>query len=272
MIKLRDYQQRAIDQLYDWFRANPEGNPVLNLPGGSGKSVVIAKIVQDALHNWPSTRVLMLVHSRELVAQNAAKLRAMWPSAPLGVYSAGLRKRQLGEPITYASVQSVRNRAGQLGHIDLVLVDEAHCISTTETGGYRALIAALQAINPALRIVGFTASPYRLGHGMITEGADALFSSILEPVTIAELVLRGHLSPLRSKITSHKLATEVAPQAVPACSLEPRAEPRGLPRRFRSKAAWQPSMPGRVQQRGMAQRSSTFMPLPFPSFSCACWL
>ena len=207
-MQLRDYQQRAIDQLYIWFRSNPEGNPVLNLPGGSGKSVVIAKIVQDALHNWPSTRVLMLVHSRELVAQNAAKLRAMWPSAPLGVYSAGLRKRQLGEPITYASVQSVRNRAGQIGRIDLVLVDEAHCISTTETGGYRALIAALQAINPALRIVGFTASPYRLGHGMITEGADALFSSILEPVTIAELVLRGHLSPLRSKITSHKLATD----------------------------------------------------------------
>ena len=204
-MQLRDYQQRAVDMLYEWFRANPEGNPVLNLPGGSGKSVVIAKIVQDALHNWPSTRVLMLVHSRELVAQNAAKLRAMWPGAPMGVYSAGLRRRELGEPITYASVQSVRTKAQQIGHIDLVLVDEAHCISTTETGGYRKLIAGLKAINPYLRIVGFTASPYRLGHGLITDGKEAIFSEILEPVSIEELVFKGHLCPLRSKVTNHKL-------------------------------------------------------------------
>lgn len=204
-MKLREYQQRAIDQLYAWFTKNPEGNPVINLPGGSGKSVVIAKIVQDALQQWPSTRVLMLVHSRELVAQNAAKLRMLWPGAPMGIYSAGLGKRQIGEPITYASIQSVRNKAQQLGHIDLVLVDEAHAISTSESGSYRKLIADLTEINPALRIVGFTASPYRLGHGMITEGKEAIFHDILEPVTIEEMVFKGYLSPLRSKVTRHKL-------------------------------------------------------------------
>lgn len=204
-MQLREYQQRAIDQLYAWFEKNPDGNPVINLPGGSGKSVVIAKIVQDALQNWPSTRVLMLVHSRELVAQNAEKLRALWPGAPMGIYSAGLRKRQIGEPITYASIQSVRNKAVQLGHVDLVLVDEAHCISTTESGGYRSLIAELKAINPYLRIVGFTASPYRLGHGLITEGKEAIFQDILEPVTIEEMVFKGFLAPLRSKVTRHKL-------------------------------------------------------------------
>lgn len=204
-MQLREYQQRAIDQLYAWFAKNPDGNPVINLPGGSGKSVVIAKIVQDALHQWPSTRILMLVHSRELVAQNAAKLRMLWPGAPMGIYSAGLGKRQIGEPITYASIQSVRNKAPQLGHIDLVLVDEAHAISTHESGSYRTLIAELMAINPALRIVGFTASPYRLGHGMITEGKEAIFQDILEPVTIEEMVFKGYLSPLRSKVTRHKL-------------------------------------------------------------------
>ena len=205
MMQLREYQQRAVDQLYDWFRKNPEGNPVLDLPGGSGKSVVIARIVQDALQSWPSTRVLMLVHSRELVAQNASKLRMLWPGAPMGVYSAGLGKRQLGEPITYASIQSVRTKAQQLGHIDLVLCDEAHCISATESGTYRKLLEELKAINPALRVVGFTASPYRLGHGLITEGKDALFDDILRPVTIEEMVFKGSLSPLRSKVTRHKL-------------------------------------------------------------------
>jgi NADH:ubiquinone oxidoreductase subunit C len=46
---LRDYQQRAIDQLYAWFDKNPTGHPVLNMPGGSGKSVVIASLAKDAL-------------------------------------------------------------------------------------------------------------------------------------------------------------------------------------------------------------------------------
>lgn len=76
-----------------WFEQNPSGNPCLCMPGGSGKSVVIASIVKDALQKWPKTRVLMLVHNKKLIQQNAEKLRAMWPGAPLGIYSAGLKKR-----------------------------------------------------------------------------------------------------------------------------------------------------------------------------------
>lgn len=207
-MKLRPYQERAIAMLYDWFGKNATGNPVLNMPGGSGKSVVIASIVKDALTGWPQTRVLMLVHSRELVAQNAAKLRAIWPGAPMGVYSASLGKRQLGEPITYAGIQSVRNIAKRIGHIDLCLCDEAHAISNTETGTYRKFLADLLEINPAMRVVGFSASPYRLGSGMITDGDDALFAEILEPVSIEELVYHGHLVPLRSKVTDTKLDAE----------------------------------------------------------------
>lgn len=193
--------------LYKWFEENREGHPVLNMPGGSGKSVVIASIVKDALTNWPETRVLMVVHSRELIAQNADKLRKLWPGAPLGVYSASLGRREMGEPITYAGIGSVAKRAKELGHIDICLVDEAHAISTTETGMYRKLLSDLFAINPQMRVVGFSASPYRLGQGLITEGDSALFSDIIEPVSIEELVALGHLFPLRSKATSHSLDT-----------------------------------------------------------------
>lgn len=206
-MELRSYQTRAIEQLYDWFSCNPTGNPVLNMPGGSGKSVVIASIVKDAVQNWKGTRVLMLVHSRELVAQNADKLRKLWPNAPIGIYSASLNKRQLNEPITYAGIQSVWSKAHLLGHQDLVIVDECHAISNKETGTYRKLLSDLLAINPSMRIVGFSASPYRLGQGMITDGDEALFKEIIEPVTINELIYHGHLVPLRSKATEHKLDT-----------------------------------------------------------------
>ena len=207
-MKLREYQTRALDMLYAWFKNNATGHPVLNMPGGSGKSVVIASLAKDALQKWPDTRILMLVHSKELILQNADKLRKLWPGAPLGIYSASVGKRDLGEPITYAGIGSVAKRAKELGHIDLCIIDEVHAVSTSESGIYRKLIADLLEINPAMRIVGLSASPYRLGQGLITEGPTAIFSEILEPVSIEELVLKTHLVPLRSKITKHKLDTD----------------------------------------------------------------
>jgi len=203
-VKLRDYQQRAIDQLYDWFRAGNAGNPCLVLPTGSGKSHIVAALCKDALQSWPETRILMLTHVKELIEQNAEKMRQHWPGAPLGIYSASIGRKELGEPITFAGIQSVRSRASELGHVDLVLIDECHLVNHKEEGGYRTLLTELQTINPALRVVGLTATPYRLGHGLITD-APAIFADLIEPVSIEELVFRGYLSKLRSKVTEARL-------------------------------------------------------------------
>jgi DNA repair protein RadD len=203
---LRDYQSRTIDQLYAWFEAGNQGNPCLVLPTGSGKSHLVAALCKDALQNWPETRVLMLTHVKELIEQNAQKMREHWPGAPLGIYSAGMGRKDLGEPITFAGIQSVRTKAGALGHMDLVLIDECHLVNHKDEGGYRKLLAELKAINPALRVVGLTATPYRLGHGLITD-KPALFDALLEPVSIEELIFKGYLATLRSKVTKAKLDT-----------------------------------------------------------------
>lgn len=203
---LRDYQQKAIDQLYSWFEAGNEGNPCLVLPTGSGKSHIVAALCKDALQKWPETRVLMLTHVKELIEQNAEKMRLHWPGAPMGIYSASIGRKQLGEPITFAGIQSVRTKSKELGHIDLVLIDECHLVNHKEEGGYRTLLADLKAINPAMRVVGLTATPYRLGHGLITD-KPAIFDDLIEPVSIEELVHKGHLSKLRSKVTDAKLDT-----------------------------------------------------------------
>lgn len=204
---LREYQQRCIDQLYRWFGDGGKGNPCLVLPTGAGKSHIVAALCNDALQNWPETRILMLTHVRELIQQNSEKMREHWNGAPMGIYSAGLGKRNLSEPITFAGIQSVRNKAEQIGHVDLVIVDECHLIGHNDAGGYRTLIAELTDINPALRVIGLTATPYRLGHGLITE-KPALFDALIEPVTIEELVYKKYLAPLRSKITTEKLSTD----------------------------------------------------------------
>jgi DNA repair protein RadD len=178
------------------------------MPGGSGKSVVIAEIVRQAVSNWKGTRVLMLVHSKELIAQNAEKLRAIWPEVPLGVVSASLGVKDYGRQITYAGIASVYRAAEKLGRIDLMVIDEVHMVNHKDEGMYRKLINALFQFNPNMRIIGLSASPFRLGHGLITDGKDAIFSDILEPTSIIELVNRGYLMPLRSKVTEHTLSTE----------------------------------------------------------------
>jgi len=204
---LRDYQQRTIDQLYQWFADGRKGHPCIELPTGSGKSHIVAALCKEAIQTWPETRILMLTHVKELIEQNAEKMRDHWPNAPLGIYSAGMRRRDIGEPITFAGIQSVRNKADQIGHVDLVLIDECHLVSHKQEGGYRKLIDDLTLINPALRVIGLTATPYRLGHGYITD-EPALFSDIIAPVSIEELIFKKHLAPLRSKLTNHKLSVD----------------------------------------------------------------
>lgn len=201
---LRDYQQRTLDQLYAWFEAGNKGNPCLVLPTGSGKSHIIAALCKEALQNYPETRILMLTHVKELIEQNAEKMLQHWPNAPLGIFSASLRRKNLEEPITFAGIQSIRTRAPEIGHIDLILIDECHLVSHKDEGGYRKLIADLMAINPRLRVIGLTASPYRLGHGLITD-KPALFDAIIEPISIEQLVFQRYLAPLRSKTTKAKL-------------------------------------------------------------------
>jgi DNA repair protein RadD len=65
---------------------------------------------------------------------------------------------------------------------------------------YRAFLDALLVINPSMRVIGLTATPYRLGHGLITD-KPAIFDDLLDPVTIEELIQKGFLAPLSSKVT-----------------------------------------------------------------------
>ena len=207
MQQLREYQLKAVNSIYEWFESGNKGNPCLVLPTGAGKSHVIAYLCKDALQNWPETRILMLTHVKEILQQNAEKMRQHWPNAPMGIYSAGLGRKELGEPITFAGIQSVRTKSKQIGHVDLVIIDEAHLVSHKDEGGYRALLNDLSVINTNLRIVGLTASPYRLGHGYITD-KPAIFDALIEPVSIEELIHKGYLSTLRSKLTTTKLEVD----------------------------------------------------------------
>jgi DNA repair protein RadD len=204
---LRDYQSRTLADLWQWFRENPTGNPVIEAVVGAGKSIMIAEAIRQALA-YPETRVLMCVASRELCRQNAEKLLHIWPEAPVGIYSAGLKSKQLGYQILYATIGSIHRRWHQLGRVDLLMVDECHQISAKDQGMYRDLIRNLKTICPYMRVIGWTGTAFH-GNGVwITDAEDPLFTDVAARVTMRELLDQGFLSPLTVPRTTTRLSAE----------------------------------------------------------------
>ena len=197
MTQLRDYQSEAVQSIYDWFAAG-KGNPLVVAPTGSGKSVILSEFCRRAVDDFPSTRIIVAQHVKELIQQNFMATLRLWPSAPAGIYSAGLGSRQMRQ-ITFAGIQSVAKRASQFGFVDLLIVDEAHLIPRSGTTQYQTFIAGLQEANPALKVVGLTATPFRLDSGRLDRGKGAIFDGIAYDIPIPMLVKRGYLSPLISK-------------------------------------------------------------------------
>lgn len=201
---LRDYQQESVNALIH-SAINTPGNPLAALPTGTGKSLVIAGFVQQALVVHPGTRFLMATHVKELVEQNYEKMLALMPNAPIGIYSAGLRRRDTALPIVYGSVASMVNRVAEFGHRDFLIVDEAHMVSPREGTNYQKLIAGLKERNPRLIVIGLSATPFRLGQGHLTEGDDGIFTHMAIDLTgvaaYNRFVDEGYLSPIVPKRT-----------------------------------------------------------------------
>ena len=196
--ELREYQERAVDAIWDYFE-HEEGNPLVILPTGSGKSLVLAAFIERAITTYPGTRCLVLSHVKEIVAQDAEKLEALLPWGHVGVYSASMRRKELGYPVTVANVQSIVNAKDKLGEFDLVFVDEAHMVPEAGEGRYRTLLGALRATNPYLKVIGLTATAFRMKSGLLVQGEGAIFTDVAIEIGIKELIASGYLSRLRSK-------------------------------------------------------------------------
>jgi DNA repair protein RadD len=192
---LRDYQQAAVDATIAYLCEHKEKHPVVSLPTGAGKSHVIAALVAWAMSH-ADTAVLIVTHTKELVEQDAVKIREALPAIPVGIYCAGLRQKKVA-PVTVASIQSIFRKVGQMLPFDLIIVDEAHRIPHGDDGMYRAMFAA----QPQARIIGLTATPYRLNGGMLHEGDDALFDDLIFEGSTAELIDRGYLCRVRARAT-----------------------------------------------------------------------
>lgn len=205
MITPRYYQEEALTAIYQYFLNGGKGNPLVGLPGGTGKSIIPAVFIQRVMQQWPNQRFLMVTHVKELIDQNRKALLTLWPEAPLGIYSAGLKLKQSAQPIIYGGIQSMVRHPAIFGRRDLAFVDEAHLVSDEETSQYQTFFALMKLINPNLKIVGMSATLFRMEMGMITQ--NGLFTDVVYDRTSLEgfnqLLAEGYMSPLiplRTKI------------------------------------------------------------------------
>ena len=191
---LRPYQRAAINALYQYFHTKA-GNPVLVLPTGAGKSLTMAAFIQEAIEQYPTTRMLLLTHVRELIEQDAQAIIRYWPQAPIGIWSAGLGKK-VKHQITVAGIQSIHKMPAKFGGTDLVIIDEAHLLSKNSDTMYGRFLFGLRQHNPLLKVIGLTATPYRLDSGLLIEGEHRVFTDIAYEVNVGDLIKDDWLCPL----------------------------------------------------------------------------
>jgi len=171
MIQPRPYQEEAHTALWE-FLHNPDNyrkNPLIVEATGLGKSLNIAMFIWHMLAEYPNVRIMQLTHVKELIDSNVKELLALWPEAPVGVYSAGLNQRDTYAQVTFAGIQSVYKIPEAFGVVDFVIVDEAHLISPNSETMYGTFLDALRKKNPHLVVIGYTATPFRLKSGMLTD-------------------------------------------------------------------------------------------------------
>ena len=199
---LRPYQQEAVKATIRHFKKSDE-SAVIVLPTGSGKSLVISELARLAKH-----KILVLAHVKELVEQNHQKYESYGLSA--NIFSAGLGRKELEHQVTFGSVQSVAPNLNKFKqYFSLVIVDECHRIgqfddNKASQNQYQQIITHLQTTNPNLKLLGLTATPYRMGigwiyqdhyHGFSRGDDDSVFRHCIYEMPLGLMIKQGYLSP-----------------------------------------------------------------------------
>jgi DNA repair protein RadD len=152
----------------------------------------------------PSARFINVAHVKELLVQNSGEMQRIWSDAPFGIYAAGLHTKESDKDITYASIQSAVKNLPAFGKQQGLFIDEAHLLSPGEETNYQKLIRALRERNPYMFVAGYSATPWRMKHGLLTEGN--IFNTVAFDNTSREkftaLIDDGYLCPLIPKHTS----------------------------------------------------------------------
>jgi len=200
VMKLRPYQQDAVDAATDWIKKSVMP-ALIEAATGSGKSHIIAAIAQWIYDNT-GKKVLVMQPSRELTEQNHSKYIAT--GALASIFSASAGSKCMRHPVVFATPQTVKNSLSRFGDaFGCVIIDEAHGITPT----IRMIIDSIRTKNQRLRVLGLSATPYRTQSGFIyqydvdgsfvdeSQAREPYFNHLLYRIQTQELIGMGFLTP-----------------------------------------------------------------------------
>lgn len=194
---LRWYQQEASDAAWDWVRRCIDPC-LIEAATGAGKSHIIADL-SARIYSHSKKRVLVLAPSAELVVQNKGKFEATGQKASM--FSASAGGVNLRHPVVFGTPLTVKNAVRRFQDFAAVIIDEAH--GTTPT--IRGIVDSMRESNPKLRVIGLSATPYRMGTGyiygrehdgtMVEEAIDPYFHTRVYEIGARTLIDEGYLTP-----------------------------------------------------------------------------
>lgn len=175
MLKLRSYQNAAIQTIYETF--TKKNRQYIEMPTGSGKTITFLSYAAK-YHK----KILIIVPSAQLLEQ-------IYETCLLFYHKSEISRRgnrHLDEPkrVHIVIINSIRGDYTEklaLQPFDLTIIDEAH---HTQSESYKKIIFHLTKCNPNLKILGVTATPDRLDGKLLD---DILFYSSFN-ISIEELI------------------------------------------------------------------------------------
>lgn len=182
---LRPYQKDNKEKIYEAWK--DKRSVMLQMPTGTGKTRLFSSIIKDiesysTAHGVEIT-CLVMVHRMELIDQIVNTLMSSY-GLETGIIQAGFRQRpELS--LQVASVQTLSRRLEKWTEkkFDFIIVDEAHHIPADS---YLKIINAF----PEAKLLGVTATPYRLSG----EGFTDIFDELIVSPSVKEFIDMGILS------------------------------------------------------------------------------
>lgn len=213
MIKLRDYQQDAHDATIQHCKQS-NAPAVHNMSVGAGKTINIAFDVKHVTDK--GGKALVLARQGELIEQNADDFRAI--GGKCSIFSASLDRKSTYYPAVFGTEGTVcRSLKSDFNYkIHLLAIDECHMVNwkdviacqndykdgfdiyenkdesgKTKYSQFAVIIVHLYAMNPKLRVIGYTGSAFRGKESIYGE----FWQKELSNVSTYQLVSEGYLVP-----------------------------------------------------------------------------
>lgn len=197
-MELRDYQIEAIEAAIAFFEnSQKEEHGLIVVPTGGGKSIIQAYLIAKLLEQKPNIKICCVTHNKHLIEQNFKNFHNITKNKYLlqsGIFSAGLNQKDTNAQILFAGIQSIFRHITNLPVYDIILVDEAHLIPKDSGKMYKSFFHKAFLINPNVKVLGFTATPFRMDSGLLTDKPNNLFTDIIYDIPIKKLIAQGYLS------------------------------------------------------------------------------